>query len=44
MKIIRVKLWVPIVEKELPILSEHLSSPQVFGGVRVARFLERNNL
>jgi hypothetical protein len=31
MKIIRVKLWVPLVEQELPILPEHLSSPQVFG-------------
>jgi hypothetical protein len=28
-----------LVEQELPTLPEHLSSPQVFSGVRVTRFL-----
>jgi len=30
---------VPVVEQELPTLPEHLSSPLVFGGVRVTRSL-----
>jgi hypothetical protein len=30
---------VPLVEQELPTLPEHLSSPQVFSGVRVTRSL-----
>ena len=30
---------VPVVEKELPTLPGHLSSPPVFSGVRVTRFL-----
>ena len=31
----RVTRWVPLIEQELPTLPEHLSSPQVFSGVRV---------
>jgi hypothetical protein len=30
---------VPLVEKELPTLPEHLGSPHIFSGVRVARSL-----
>jgi hypothetical protein len=30
---------VPLVEQELPTLPEHLNSPPVFSGVRVARSL-----
>ena len=30
---------VPLVEKELPALPEHLSSPLVFNGIRVTRSL-----
>jgi hypothetical protein len=30
---------VPLVEQELPTLSEHLSSPPIFGEVRVTRSL-----
>jgi hypothetical protein len=30
---------VPLVEKELPTLPEHMSSPLVFSGVRVTRSL-----
>ena len=31
--------WVPLVEQELLTLTEHLSSPSVFSGVRVTRSL-----
>ena len=33
----RLTRWVPLVEQELLTLPEHLSSPPVFSGVRVAR-------
>ena len=35
----RLTQWVPLVEQELLTLLEHLSSPPVFCGVRVTRFL-----
>ena len=35
----RLTRWVPLVEQELLTLSEHLSSPPVFSGVRVTRSL-----
>ena len=37
--VIRVTLGVKLVEQELLTLPEHLSSPPIFSGVRVARFL-----
>ena len=35
----RLTRWVSLMEQELPTLPEHLSSPQVFSGVRVTRSL-----
>jgi hypothetical protein len=35
----RLTRWMSLVEQEVPILPEHLSSPPVFSGVRVTRSL-----
>ena len=37
--ITRLTRWVPLVKQELPILTEHLSSPPVFSGIHVTRSL-----